>query len=138
MRASPTTFQMGKSNPYLTSGFSGFEGSHRWTEGKEASITIPLKSMEPRPTSISFLNTRGLITDHHPQQNLTVKVNGKEHGHYVYNFGDNNHTIDIPLPKDGPATIEFETPNAISPFDLEINADKRALGISFREVQFHY
>ncbi|MBY0273066.1 MAG: hypothetical protein K2X02_06660 [Alphaproteobacteria bacterium] len=136
-------FHMGKSSLVTTffsfSGFSAFEGSHRWTEGTKATITIPLGDMvSPPPSHISFLDTRGLITDRHPQQNLTVKVNGEEVGRYVYTFCNNNQAIHIPLPKDDQAIIEFEIPNAISPFDLEINPDKRKLGISFREVQFHY
>ncbi|MBY0272638.1 MAG: hypothetical protein K2X02_04400 [Alphaproteobacteria bacterium] len=135
--ARTTTFHMGKRDDYQTTGFSAYEGTHRWTEGMEASLTLPFEKMGRRPSRISFLNTRGLITASHPQE-LTVKVNGKEVGHYVYTAGNNNQTIDIRLPEAGPATIKFEIPTAASPSDLRINADKRVLGISFRDVQFHY
>ncbi|MBY0273069.1 MAG: hypothetical protein K2X02_06675 [Alphaproteobacteria bacterium] len=130
-------FHMGVSNSYLTSGFSVPEGPHRWTEGTKASITLSLQHMEPRPTSISFVDTRGLVTADYTQD-LTVRVNGVEVGHYVYRPGD-NHTIDILLPQvDGQAKIKFEIPKAISPSELGINPDKRPLGISFRGGQFRY
>lgn len=130
------TFHMGKSSPFQTTGFSDFEGTYRWTVGKRATITFPLENMEHRPTSVSFLNTEGFVTDAHPQ-NLIVKVNGQEAGRYVYTPSNNNQTINIDLPKIGPAEIEFEIPDAISPFDLGVGPDKRTFGISFREVQFH-
>ncbi|MBY0273067.1 MAG: hypothetical protein K2X02_06665 [Alphaproteobacteria bacterium] len=135
LQANTTTFHMGVPNSYLINGFSVPEGPHRWTEGTKASITLSLQHMEPRPTSISFLDTRGLVTADYTQD-LTVRVNGAEAGHYVYRPGD-NHTIDISLPQvDALAEIEFEIPKAISPSELGINPDKRKLGISFREVQF--
>ncbi|MBY0272393.1 MAG: hypothetical protein K2X02_03110 [Alphaproteobacteria bacterium] len=127
-------YHMGKVSPYPLSGFSTLESSHRWTVGKKATITLPLEVMAHRPSRISFLNTKGFVTGSHPQ-NLTVKVNGKEAGRYIYTPGNNNHTLEIPLPKDGPATIEFEIPYAISPSALGINADQRELGISFGEVE---
>ncbi|MCI5055968.1 MAG: hypothetical protein MRY83_07650 [Flavobacteriales bacterium] len=130
-------YHMGKSNPYPSIGFSDFERSHRWTEGTKASITLPLKDMERRPARVSFLNTRGLVTDSH-SQDLTVKVNGKEVGRYVYTSSNNNQTIDIPLPKADQAKIEFEIPHAASPFDLGIGDDKRTLGILFDEVHFQF
>ncbi|MBY0272586.1 MAG: hypothetical protein K2X02_04125 [Alphaproteobacteria bacterium] len=130
-------FHMGESSPYPVSGFSDFERSHRWTEGTKASITLPLKDMEPRPSHISFLNTEGFVTDSH-KQDLIVKVNGEEVGRYVYTSNNNNQTIDIPLPKVDQAKIEFEIPNAVSPSDLGVSTDKRKLGISFSEVQFRY
>ncbi|MBY0272394.1 MAG: hypothetical protein K2X02_03115 [Alphaproteobacteria bacterium] len=137
LQASATKFQMGEPNSYQTTGFSAFEGSHRWTVGNKASITLPLAEMKPRPSSISFLNTKGLITPTH-SQTLTVKVNRKLGNRYVYTPGNNNHTLEIPLPKDGPVVIQFEISNAASPSALGINADKRELGISFGEVQFQY
>ncbi|MBY0272392.1 MAG: hypothetical protein K2X02_03105 [Alphaproteobacteria bacterium] len=130
-------FHMGKVSPYPLSGFSALESSHRWTVGKKATITLPLEVMAHRPSSISFLNTKGFITGSRPQ-NLIVKVNGGIVKHYVYTPGNNNQTLEIPLPKDGPAIIEFEMPDAASPSDLGIGADKRELGISFGEVKFQY
>ncbi|MBY0272584.1 MAG: hypothetical protein K2X02_04115 [Alphaproteobacteria bacterium] len=130
-------FHMGEFYPYLSSGFSALEGSHRWTEGTKASITVPLAEMERRPARVSFLNTSGLVTDNH-SQDLTVKVNGKEVGRYVYTSSNNNQTIDIPLPKADQAKIEFEIPHAASPFDLGTGDDKRTLGILFDEVHFQF
>jgi hypothetical protein len=126
---------MGKRNDYPSSGFSVFEGSHRWTVGKKA--TISFSDMTPRPSHVSFLNTGGFVTAGHAQ-NLTVKVNGNKVKSYVYTPSNNKQTIDIDLPKTGPATIEFETLDAISPLNLGISADKRELGIAFREVHFSF
>ncbi|MBY0272583.1 MAG: hypothetical protein K2X02_04110 [Alphaproteobacteria bacterium] len=130
-------FHMGEFSPYPSSGFSVLEGSHRWTEGTKASITVPLAEMEPRPSSISFFNTRGLVTKDYTQD-LTVKLNGEIVDHHVYTLSDNNRTIDISLPEAGPAEIEFEIPHAVSPSDLGINSDKRTLGVLFGEVQLQY
>ncbi|MBY0271809.1 MAG: hypothetical protein K2X02_00115 [Alphaproteobacteria bacterium] len=130
-----TSLNMEEFNPYLTSGFSAFEGTHRWTAGDNAIITLPLEEMEPRPSRVSFFNTKGLVTASH-SQNLIVNVNGEEAGSYVYTLGNNNQTIEISLPEAGPAEIKFTIPHAKSPFELGINADQRVLGISFREAQF--
>ncbi|MBY0272585.1 MAG: hypothetical protein K2X02_04120 [Alphaproteobacteria bacterium] len=131
-------FHMGEFCPYLSSGFSDCELSHRWTEGTKASITLPLTEMEPRPSHISFFDTRGLVTKDYTQ-NLIVKVNGKEDRLYVYTLSNNSQRIDISLSKeDDLAKIEFEIPHAISPYDLGISPDKRKLGISFREVHLQY
>jgi hypothetical protein len=141
MQASTSTFHMGKRNDYLSSGFSAFEGSHRWTVENKASITLPLAGMERRPFRISFLNTAGYVTAGHPQQRLTVKVNGKEAGSYDYTLADNNKRIDIDLSAEtnvDEAVIEFEMFDVISPSDLGIGGDQRKLGILFREVQFQY
>ncbi|MBY0273163.1 MAG: hypothetical protein K2X02_07180 [Alphaproteobacteria bacterium] len=128
-------FHMGEINPFSSSGFSGFEHSHRWTEGTEASIILPLAEMASPPSRISFFDTRALVTGSHTQD-LIVKVNGKEVRRIVYTTDNNNQTIDIPLPKADQAKIEFVIPDAASPLELGIAADKRKLGISFREVQF--
>jgi hypothetical protein len=136
-QASISRFHMGKHNDYQSSGFSAFEGTHRWTVGKEATITIPLAEMERRPSRISFLNTAGFVTANHPQ-NLIVKVNGVKVNSYVYTPADNNKRINVPLPTTGPAEIEFEMPDAISPSVLVGTPDKRELGILFKEVEFHY
>jgi hypothetical protein len=131
-------FHMGKFTPFPTSGFSHHAQSHIWTEGNKATITLPLVDMASRPSRISFLNTGGFVTGSHEQE-LIVKVNGKEIRRYVYSVSNNNQIIDIDLPPQlDLATIEFEIPKAISPLDLGISADKRKLGISFGEVKFQY
>jgi hypothetical protein len=130
-------FHMGEFCPYPTSGFSALEGSHRWTEGTKASITVPLAEIDPRPSRVSFFNTKGLVTANHSQK-LIVNVNGEEAGSYDYTLTNNNHTIEISLPEAGPAEIKFAIPNAISPSDLGISGDKRTLGVSFGEVQLQY
>lgn len=132
-----TSLNMEEFNPYLTSGFSAFEGTHKWTDGDKAIITLPLEGMEPRPTSISFLNTGSFVTPSHPQK-LILRMNGVKLDEYDYTHVNNNQRINITLPKDdATAIIEFETPNAIIPSALGLNnPDKRKLGIAFKEVQF--
>lgn len=127
-------FSMGEPSPYLsTSGFSVPEGDHIWTNAKIAKVTLPLARMYPRPSSITFFDTTGLITANHTQV-LTVKVNGEQAAQYEYAPGNNDHTIEIRLPQADQAEIELEIPNAKSPFDLGMSADKRELGISFKAV----
>jgi hypothetical protein len=130
-------FHMGKISPFPISGFSHPAHSHIWTEGEIAEITIPVAKMEPRPSSISFLNTGAFVTPHHEQE-LIVEVNGQEIRRHFYSVGNNNQIIEIPLPQVDLATIEFKILNAISPLDLGISADKRKLGISFGEVHFSF
>jgi hypothetical protein len=130
-------FHMGKSTPFPTSGFSHHAQSHIWTVGEIAEITIPVAEMEPRPSSISFLNTGAFVTRHHEQE-LIVEVNGKEIRRHFYSVGNNSQIIEIPLSNVDLAKIEFKIPNAISPLDLGIRADKRKLGISFGEVHFNF
>jgi hypothetical protein len=131
------TFNMGKFNPFPSSGFSAFELSHRWTERKNTTMTIPLARMTFPPSRISFLNTGGFVTGSHTQ-NLIVKMNGEEVAHYFYTLSNNDQTIDITLPKAGPAEIEFAIPNAISPSELGTGTDDRKLGIAFKEVKLQY
>lgn len=127
-------FSMGELSPYLsTDGFSTPEKAHIWTAGTEASITLPVARMYPRPSSVTFFGTCALVTPNYPQ-NLTVRVNGRKIAEHVYTVDNNEYDIEIPLPSDELATIEFSIPNAISPRDLTGSGDPRKLGIMFKEV----
>ena len=37
------TYHLGKEEPFSCTGFSLLEGSHRWTNGEKATMTVPLQ-----------------------------------------------------------------------------------------------
>jgi hypothetical protein len=123
-------------NPFkLLNGFSGGEGTHRWTDGKKAVIEVPLQDMiDQKSRVISFIDTSAFVTPNRPQE-VTVSLNGAQVKNYIYSHVQSRHTIDIAIP-DGmdTARIEFDMPNAISPATLGLSDDPRELGISFKNI----
>jgi hypothetical protein len=137
------THYLGSNLPYNLEGFSGAEGTHRWTDGivdgTIARITIPLRDGDRQVKRITFDNTTALITDKHVQ-NLSFILNDKKLSDIQYNRNTKSHTLEIPISPNlnGNAVITFYIPNAISPQKLGMGKDSRNLGISFADMALTY
>lgn len=134
----------------LTKGFSEPEGSHRWTNGTEAELQIPVFTGTESLRRVIFKNTNGIDRN----QQMTVLLNGDSTGfrpleytdgtpqsHIVCLEGKVEFTLDglkqYPVDYDV-AKFSFQIPNAKSPFDLGWSDDTRQLGISFTNVKLQY
>lgn len=116
----------------LRRGFSGGEVSHRWTEGTEAVISIPLNSNNKKISQLIF-DTSSLVSGTITQK-LIISGQGLDKKEYEYNTAHPSHkvVIDIPVDLDGDLDIHFEMPNACKPCDVNpSNKDPRLLAISF-------
>jgi hypothetical protein len=128
--------------PFTFTGFSDAEPEHRWTEALEATIIIPLLQNQGRISRIRFNDTFGLISNDRNQR-LTVSLNNKDIGHYVYNSLCKYHTIEVPFSSDltGDVVLKFSMPLACVVDTVGIfNGDSRLLAIGFRtaEVTFEH
>jgi hypothetical protein len=123
-------------SPYTMVGFSGGEGTHRWTEADRAEIEIPLgEDLLNRPNMVSFLNTASYVTPGHSQV-IRVLLNGDLMKELNYTTQNNDQRIDVVIPQNSvnPARIEFKCPNAMSPGPL----DGRKLGLSVNQMLTSY
>jgi hypothetical protein len=127
--------------PFVFSGFSGAEMTHRWTEGWTASIKIPLASEKhPKLQTIVFEKTSGLVTPDHSQR-VYVYLNDNYIFDHEYTMQKPIHDIRIDIPDylDGVANITFQLSNAESPAQLKINPlDPRLLAINFSDIKLIY
>ncbi len=96
------TYRMGAKSgsqvfPHKYDGFSEPEETHRWTEGNNATISIPIAREDNRRLkSVSFKAPQAFITPSYAQQ-LTVFLNGSIKFTSVLPFGGNNITNDIAI-----------------------------------------
>ncbi|MEW5833878.1 MAG: hypothetical protein AB1832_02330 [Pseudomonadota bacterium] len=118
----------------LVSGWSRPEAWGVWSDQPQALLRVPARLGDgSRPQSL-VLNVRGFLTDHHRQQQLHVSVNGVGVLDTVLNFpSPGDVKLIIPLPsnvreREG-YNIELSMPDAVSPAELGIGDDTRALAI---------
>ncbi|HEN5529735.1 preprotein translocase, secretion protein SecA [Legionella moravica] len=117
----------------LTKGFSGAEKTHRWTDGNEAVLTIPI-SMENNTISHIIFHTTALISNKITQK-LIISGKGLETKIYEYNTSrpEQQIIIDIPAELNDDMDIHFSMPNACKPCEVDpSNRDPRSLAIAFK------
>lgn len=132
-------FDLGAADPTLFTlkrGFSYAEGTHRWTDGDQAMIKIPVQQAQGAVKEIVFLNTFALINDGY-NQTLNIALNGKflkfgDNEELVYNFGAPTQDLRVTFQvSSGEAEIFFQFPQATQPVVLDGNPDPRKLAIAF-------
>jgi hypothetical protein len=131
----------GKQPPFVwTKGFSE-EGTNVWTNGKKATIEVPLMQARGRVKSIILKNTHAHISAQYKQL-LGVSVNGERVEEYQYTQAKPSHNVELhfPLHLTGTAKVKFNLPYACRPGKLDAsNLDPRKLAIAFNtaEVLFY-
>ena len=122
-------------NMLTNTGFYKHENTHIWS-GENASLTIPLIHNGLRVKSVSF-DTSAFVRNRHPQQNVSVSVNGKLVDKVVYDIKNPEKKLHIALPLDDSdhATIAFYTPTVTSPAQFNLSSDKRQLGVAFKHTE---
>lgn len=116
----------------LIKGFADGENTHRWTNGTEASMSIPVFHDKKRISHIAF-DTRGLVSAT-VSQTLTVSGPFLETKEYEYTQEQSTHRVVLEIPDTITSEIclHFSMPNACRPLKVDpSNQDPRLLAIAF-------
>ena len=119
----------GNAGHYKVTGWSPDEAGYTWAEGHRALLGFKTPSAG---TGIT-MNFEATELDSPTPQTVEVEVNGSPLKKFVLSSGRHTYDIDIPLQylkSNGVLLIQFDLPNAISPFDLGMNQDKRILSMA--------
>lgn len=120
----------------LRSGFSYTENSHRWIDGYSAKLEVNLDHFQKcRIQKITFNNV-GVFAPQGLAQNIIVKTSHDPVGQtYAFNQSEGQQ-IEVKFPHNvaGMTTVEFVTPNALSPSSFGFD-DRRVTGLSLRDVK---
>lgn len=131
----PVSFRAGgRSRDLVRFGWSGQETNHRWTDGRQAELVVPLKE----PPKADF----GLILDLSPYRNIeiesqdvTVVVNRIPIATWqVHKRGRYSATVPAELATDGRLNILLEIGSPAAPCEFEESDDCRLLGVAAREL----
>ena len=122
----------GEAEPYLGSGWSRPENGFRWTDATSASIIFSMN----KPQSDLLLNLQFipfLSNEKLDHQRLIIWVNG----HLIKNYtvstpGSQTIVVEIDrtLLDENIQTLNFELPDATSPYEIGRSKDPRTLGIA--------
>ena len=125
-------------NQYCVSGFSKNEGTHTWTDGQQAFLTLPMHDKNFNILmQINF--SPFLVPGKLDQQRIKVSAGEQELGEWVVTkTGNQSKEIIIPktLLKDSKLKIELDFPDAASPQQFDLSSDSRMLGIAISSITF--
>jgi phosphoglycerol transferase len=132
----------GNSSMYIQNGWSNSEVWGRWTEAREAKLTIPLdvKTLESDSKLTLTAEIQAFVSAKHPYQSFVLKANGIQIGNGVFRLGEEAHEISAVIPSSlarvkSPLEITFLLENPISPAKLGMSEDRRMLGIGLRRLR---
>jgi len=129
-------FTTPESAAYLWYGWSPAEPTFRWTEAKEAALVFRLNAIKDLQLTAKL--HAFVIPNRHPEQRLSVVLNGKPIGKFSFN-DETAHEITLALPSSllrQKNFVEFFLPDAASPNSLGQGDDWRPLGIAVSWIQF--
>ena len=121
---------------YLWYGWSPAEPAFRWTEAKEVALVFRLNAIQDLQLTAKL--HAFVIPNRHPEQRLSVALNGKPIGKFSFN-DETAHEITLALPSSllrQQNFVEFFLPDAASPNSLGQGDDWRPLGIAVSWIQF--
>jgi hypothetical protein len=127
----------GISQFYIAKGFSIPESLGRWTMGESALIDLRVMNLAPEKKAQLVLRYKALVTSSKPCQQVIIRLNQQPIGSNrlcLENQGDEVqvYRYDIPLGaigKEGLVQIQIDTPDSVSPRQLNMNTDERKLGV---------
>jgi hypothetical protein len=129
----------GSSAVYVSSGWSGQESQHRWTDGPKAAIQFRIQDFAERDLVLR-LNANGYLGGGLPHQNVGVVVNGTQVAEWQV-AGVAEHTAVIPanlVGDDGLINLSFDIGDPRAPCDFSESTDCRKLGMAVRELVVDY
>lgn len=138
----PIFFHTSKSNfkkyLILKDAWSTPEGSGTWTDGKLATILVPLAE-KTKSDLILKIDAVPFINAKHPILEVDIAVNHYFLGKIIYNIKNFSTTNQIEIPSslanmNDLLEIQFYFKNAISPAKLNLSTDKRKLGLFFSSL----
>ena len=121
---------------YLWYGWSGAEGDHRWTDGREASIVFTLRTISDKNLKLKLMPY--LAEGKHQQQRVEITLNGTTLRLLVLTSTQPSvHNLEVPanLFKERNLLI-MGLPDAISPSEVEGKEDWRRLGVAVWWIAF--
>jgi len=131
---------MGNAQPYQTHGWSLPEDGFTWTDGKSASLTIPIAGV-PSAVVLKVNLMAFLASGKLPKQRVLIEVNGEEVGQWELKSGTfQDWTLLLPenvFRGANSVTITFNTPDSFSPAQLGLYRDGRHLGIAVRNIELY-
>jgi len=127
----------GISQFYIAKGFSIPESLGRWTMGESALVDLRVMNLAPEKKAQLALGYKALVTSNKPCQQVIIKLNQQPIGSNrlcLENQGDQVqvYRYDIPIGaigKEGLVQIQIDTPDSVSPRQLNMNTDERKLGV---------
>ena len=135
-------------NQYLLQGWAFPESWGTWSDGPQATITLPLPQVSTTvptsaPAKTLTLNARAFIHSKHPTQRVTVTLNGHTESTQTYTLAQESNQIRIPLPANAinalgqkTITITLGFPDKITPKSLGLSDDVRQLAIGIESARF--
>ena len=118
---------------YCINGLSTQEERGVWTNGTEAEFLFYLQDSD-NDLSLEFTVTP-LISDDLPSQIVEIVINDEcIDTLYISETGEYNVIIPSCAVKDSKIRLQFLLHTATSPYELEINSDKRVLGLFFHDM----
>jgi hypothetical protein len=129
-------FATPESAAYLWYGWSPAEQASRWTEGNEATLVFRVDAIHELLFTMKL--HAFVIPNQHPQQRLSVKLNGSVIENLSFKDSE-PHEISLILPVNmllPQNTLQFSLPDAASPKSLRLGEDTRQLGIAVYWIRF--
>ena len=138
-------------NQYLISGWAFPEGWGTWSDGAQATITLPMPQLSTTvaasaPAKTLTLNARAFINPKHPTQRVIVKLNGQTESAQTFTLSQESNQIRIPMPANVASaasnqgqktiTITLGFPDKITPKSLGLGDDVRQLAIGIESARF--
>jgi hypothetical protein len=120
---------------FLGDGWSSGEEGHRWTDGKSASLSIPIKKSDS--DLILTLVVMPFISPEKNESTVNLIVNEEKLDTLIFDVSE-VHEVSVIVPniliENEKLSIVFDMPDAASPRDLGISGDTRTLGLAFWSI----
>jgi hypothetical protein len=126
----------GNAEKYQKGGWSGPEEGFTWTDGKSATLLIPIGP--PKSDIIMNLSiyTPLVVPGKLENQRVIINVNGRKVVEWIItDAGEYNIKIPKDYIKGYFLNVGFELPDAARPIDLGINTDTRELALAIKTIK---
>ncbi len=126
----------GNSGSYEVKGWSYPEDGFTWTEGKSAELLLKTGKID-RDLTMKVIFTPHLHQGKLDTQHVNISVNGIKAGELAITSPDKTEKeikISRNNLKNGNLKITFDLPDAVSPEELEVNEDRRVLGLQMWSI----
>ena len=129
----------GNADSYLFRGWSSPEKNFRWTEGNDARFSFNINSSKSKYTfNLQF--SPFLVEKQLEHQRINIFFNGHSIRNYTISSPGSQNVIfevDRSLLKEDIQTLNFELPDASSPYDFGLSDDKRKLGLAVQKLSIY-
>lgn len=129
--------QTGNSNQFKNMGWGYTEDTWTWTEGKDSSLVIPIKTTPKSNLTLEMEIYPFLAQGKIENQAINLYVNNNLLWDNIKINKQGKYKIIIPkeIIKDDEIRIDFNIPEAASPKSLGLSEDERILGLSLKTLK---